>query len=312
MKIAIDAGHGLYTAGKRCSKEYDPNETREWVLNSRVAQKVISLLKEYKDVEIIRIDDPTGQTDVGLTERCNKANNARSDIYVSIHHNAGGGVGIETFCHPSQDDYSEAYRLATLVQKYLIEETHQVNRGVKRYDFAVCRETNMPAILTELGFMDNAIDTPKILTDIYNTECAKGIVKGIAEYGNLKKEAKDGWVTENGNTYYYKDGEKVKGWFDDGKGTYWYFDKDTGIMRKGWLDDGKGNHWYFDKTSGQMKKGWFSDGKGATWYFSKTSGQMLKGLHKIDGKLYYFDEKSGQLAKDKWVSVKTNPDGTIG
>lgn len=42
-KIVIDAGHGRNTAGKRCPKSLDPNETREWVLNARVAEAVADL-----------------------------------------------------------------------------------------------------------------------------------------------------------------------------------------------------------------------------------------------------------------------------
>ena len=51
FKIAIDAGHGLYTAGKRCLKSIDPNETREWVLNSRIAGKVIEKLKRKQEAK---------------------------------------------------------------------------------------------------------------------------------------------------------------------------------------------------------------------------------------------------------------------
>ena len=46
MLIYIDAGHGRHTAGKRCLKRIDPEETREWVLNSRVADKLQALLKD--------------------------------------------------------------------------------------------------------------------------------------------------------------------------------------------------------------------------------------------------------------------------
>ena len=45
MRFVIDAGHGLYTSGKRCMKKLDPNETREWTLNQRIASKVVELLK---------------------------------------------------------------------------------------------------------------------------------------------------------------------------------------------------------------------------------------------------------------------------
>lgn len=89
MKLfCIDAGHGLHTAGKRCMKAIDPKETREWSLNSRIASKLQELLKDY-DCQTMRMDDPTGQTDVPLATRVAKANQAKADAYLSIHHNAG-------------------------------------------------------------------------------------------------------------------------------------------------------------------------------------------------------------------------------
>ena len=47
MLICIDAGHCLSTPGKRCLKSIDPNETREWVLNSRVVDKLEAILAGY-------------------------------------------------------------------------------------------------------------------------------------------------------------------------------------------------------------------------------------------------------------------------
>ena len=93
-KIAIDAGHGLYTEGKRCLKSLDPNETREWQLNERVARYVTSYLQKSGH-QVRRLDDITGKTDVPLKTRTNTANSWCADFCVSIHHNAGinGGSG---------------------------------------------------------------------------------------------------------------------------------------------------------------------------------------------------------------------------
>ena len=87
MIIAIDAGHGIYTAGKRT-----PDGEREWSFNNKVVISAIQELNKYKDVTVIRLDDPTGQRDVPLIERINKANNARADLLVSMHHNGFQGV----------------------------------------------------------------------------------------------------------------------------------------------------------------------------------------------------------------------------
>jgi len=69
VKIALDAGHGLNTPGKRCLKSLDKNETREWVLNSRIANYVQESLRDYEGIEVLRLDDPTGRVDVALKTR---------------------------------------------------------------------------------------------------------------------------------------------------------------------------------------------------------------------------------------------------
>ena len=71
VKIALDAGHGINTAGKRTS-----DGERECSVR----------LNKYQDVQILRLDDPTGNTDVPLATRTNKAN-----AFVSLHHNALDG-----------------------------------------------------------------------------------------------------------------------------------------------------------------------------------------------------------------------------
>ena len=81
MLICIDAGHCLSTPGKRCLKSIDLNETREWVLNSRVANKLEAILAGYS-CQTMRVDDVTGQRAVTLSQRVAAANRAR----------AGGGI----------------------------------------------------------------------------------------------------------------------------------------------------------------------------------------------------------------------------
>ena len=59
-KIVIDAGHGKYTAGKRCLKSLDPEETREWVLNARVTEALETYLISARH-ETLRVDDTSGE-----------------------------------------------------------------------------------------------------------------------------------------------------------------------------------------------------------------------------------------------------------
>ena len=67
FKLAIDAGHYKGTAGKRCLKSIDPNETREWILNSRIAEKLETILSDYENIQILRVDDITGEKDTSLS-----------------------------------------------------------------------------------------------------------------------------------------------------------------------------------------------------------------------------------------------------
>ncbi len=55
FKLALNAGHYKYTAGKRCHKDIDPKQTREWVLNDRICDKIQKILAEYDGIEILRI-----------------------------------------------------------------------------------------------------------------------------------------------------------------------------------------------------------------------------------------------------------------
>lgn len=89
FKIALSAGHGRYTAGKRCMKALDAKQTREWVLNSRIADKIEKLLADYTGWELLRVDDRTGTKDIPLYTRTKSANNWGADLYLAIHHNAG-------------------------------------------------------------------------------------------------------------------------------------------------------------------------------------------------------------------------------
>lgn len=191
MLIALDAGHYLGTPGKRCLKSIDPNETREWVLNSRVADKVQKILSGY-DVEIIRMDDPTGKTDVTLDERCSKANKAKADLYLSIHHNAGinggSGGGIVMYAW-NVDPGEESLRVRDTIYQYTVSTTGlKGNRAnpLALANYQVLRETNMPAVLGEFGFMDSTTDTPIILTEKFADQCANGIAAALVELYDLQ------------------------------------------------------------------------------------------------------------------------------
>lgn len=195
FKIALTAGHYLDTPGKRCLKSLDPKETREWVLNDRIADKVETLLKDYEGYALIRTDDTTGKKDISLTARTNAANNFKADFYLSIHHNAGvnggKGGGIVAYTYTNVDQVTKDWQKA-LYNALIAETGLKGNRAtpLAKSNLAECRQTVMPAVLLELGFMDSKTDVPIILTEAYADQCARAIVKVIAERGKLPKKDK--------------------------------------------------------------------------------------------------------------------------
>lgn len=190
MLICIDAGHCLSTPGKRCLKSIDLNETREWVLNSRVANKLEAILAGYS-CQTMRVDDVTGQRDVPLSQRVAAANRARADVYLSIHHNAGinggSGGGIVAYVAPSHQRQSEVVRDA--VYRYTVAATGlRGNRAqpLAEQSLYVLNYTTMPATLIELGFMDSTTDTPIILTERFADEAAAGLAAALVDVYDLQ------------------------------------------------------------------------------------------------------------------------------
>ena len=96
FKLALDAGHGLYTAGKQT-----PDGIKEWTLNDKVRDKVVTFLADY-DVEIIHTDNNEGNTDESLASRLSKYKSSGVAAFVSIHHNAytskwNSATGVEVY-----------------------------------------------------------------------------------------------------------------------------------------------------------------------------------------------------------------------
>ena len=186
VKIVIDAGHGYNTAGKRT-----PDGEREWTFNDKVARAAIARLNTYQGVEILRVDDPTGKTDVSLATRTNRANAWKADVYVSLHHNALTGVwgahgGVETFTFNGANANPVSARIAAEVHPRVLSAMGLRNRGVKKANYHVLREAKMPAILVEGGFMDSLTDILALRNDAKLTAQGEAVADGLAAYYKLK------------------------------------------------------------------------------------------------------------------------------
>ena len=191
-KVALDAGHGLKTSGKRCLKSLDPQETREFALNNRIYKHVAAMLGAYEEIRFFPVHDVTGASDVPLYNRTKKANEICADIYISIHHNAGlngrHGGGAVVYSHPNASKKAVTLR-DSLYKNFIAETGLKGNRsaGCCSANFHVLRETNMPAVLIECGFMDSPEDVTVILSSKFARQAADAIVKTILQYFNIKE-----------------------------------------------------------------------------------------------------------------------------
>lgn len=193
FKIALNAGHYKGTLGKRCLKKLDKNETREWVLNDRICDKIEKKLKDYEGYQLLRIDDTTGSTDVSLSKRTTKANSWGADFYLSIHHNAGvnGGKGGGVMAYVYTKASAQSKEWQKELYNTIIKHTGlKGNRAtpITSANLHEVRETKMPAVLLECGFMDSATDVPIILTDDFADKVASACVEVIVKKGGLKKK----------------------------------------------------------------------------------------------------------------------------
>lgn len=180
--IAVDNGHGINTPGKRTPKVPNGRVIHEWEFNYPTAKKLGRLLA-HNGFKVLYVSDT--KEDTPLNTRTSRANNANADLFISVHYNAfqsvwGSHGGIETLYHPNS---AKGKKLANLAQNQLIKETGLRDRGIKeRPGLAVLRNTRMPSILAECGFMDNLEEANLMLDENYQWKCAKAIVKSVCKY----------------------------------------------------------------------------------------------------------------------------------
>ncbi|MGA9778293.1 MAG: N-acetylmuramoyl-L-alanine amidase [Verrucomicrobiia bacterium] len=210
--ICLDPGHGGKDSGNRVGWHDEKNYTLPLALELRE-----QLGKAGFNVILTRTTDKY----VTLSDRAAFANRHDADLFVSLHFNAtptgrDEAEGPETYCitpvgATSSDEYVErsetgpavgvgptvgnrneqkSLLLAYQVQKSLVEDLSASDRGVKRARFAVLRDTAMPAILIEGGFMSNPVESKKIYSAAYRRRVAEAIVKGIRDY---ERRRYNGW-----------------------------------------------------------------------------------------------------------------------
>ena len=195
--IFLDPGHG----GKDPGAQYLGLKEKD--LNLQVSMQLKTKLESlgYK-VIMSRSSD----IDVDfITERSRMSNETNADMFISIHFNAtghgldSGEDGIQTYMYqptgnipsiinkkwhdnPTRLKYS--YKLGSYIHQSVLTTTHAKDAGLLAKSFAVLRESNKPAVLLELGYMDDSKESQKIRTKEYQQKLVDGITQGIQKYYN--------------------------------------------------------------------------------------------------------------------------------
>lgn len=192
FKIAYGAGHNNFTSNGIPVELHEPF-VNEWVLNDRVARYFALAAAEYKDVQLLRVDDAAGVAPTVLATRCAAANEWGADFFLSIHHNAGinggKGGGLVAFSYQSGTkaaQYRDAIYDACMEAGGIKGDRW---KGTLEANFYVLRHTNMPAVLMEYGFMDSETDVPILLTEEYARAMARATMEGIAKLAGLEKHS---------------------------------------------------------------------------------------------------------------------------
>lgn len=174
-KVVIDPGHGGKDKGAT-----SVNGRYEKVFTLNLGKKVADLLKDVPDIKVYMTrDHDTFISTVGYA-RTDFANKRHADVFISLHGNTYENPnvsGTETFYY-----HDDSKQLAKIMQKYVSEATGFPDRGINRENLFVCRETNMPAVLIEVGFLSNPEDEPKMYSEDFQKRVAAAIVEGIKTY----------------------------------------------------------------------------------------------------------------------------------
>ena len=199
--VAIDAGRGINTAGKRSVKlssdlyidgvliRKKGQTIKEYEWNKAVSEYLAAALKRC-GINTMYTADMTGKTDIPLNSRANTANKKGADILISNHYNAIGSS-------QTKNASSKSIRLGKLAVKHLEKDiNYEYSYGLMRdvdmsgFTLAILRQTNMPAILIEYGFMDYEKEAKLMLDKKHQEKCAEAVAKAVCEYFGVTYVAK--------------------------------------------------------------------------------------------------------------------------
>lgn len=169
--VVIDPGHGAHDLGGAAGLVYEKH------LSLDVARRLDVYLRS-KGMQTVMTR--TRDNYLSLPSRCYMANRQRGSVFVSIHFNEAsreGAKGIETYYAGSSGK-----SLGSYVHSRLISQTKAEDRGLKYRGYYVLRNTKVPAILVECGFLSNKSEQKRCLAPWYRQLVAESIGNGILNY----------------------------------------------------------------------------------------------------------------------------------
>ncbi|QDP41169.1 N-acetylmuramoyl-L-alanine amidase [Radiobacillus deserti] len=183
MKLYLDPGHGGSDPGAL------GNGIQEKDIVLDIALRIRSiLLNDYENVQVnmSRTNDST----VSLSQRTDQANSWGADYFLSIHCNAFNGTaqGYEDYIHSNLSSSSPTAGYQDIIHSEVTQVNQLQDRGQKQANFHVLRETVMPALLTENGFIDNSHDAALMKDPSWRQRVAQGHVNGLEKAFSLKRK----------------------------------------------------------------------------------------------------------------------------
>ncbi len=181
ITVVIDAGHGGNDQGTKAKNPFC-EEKRVCLQTARLVKKYLDQLGYH--VIMTRSSDAF----IPLFRRVEIAKQADAQAFISIHFNASRvptASGMEIFFYDSKETKKRTIlskKLADSILTRVLRRTDAHSRGIKKGNLYVIRETSMPAVLLEGGFISNPEERAKLKSYEYLEKIARGVADGIDFY----------------------------------------------------------------------------------------------------------------------------------
>ena len=183
MKLYLDPGHGGQDPGAQ------GHGLDEKDVTLAIALKIRSILQnDYENINVKM--SRSSDTTKSLSQRSSEANAWGADFFLAIHINSGpsSALGYEDYIYNGLSNSSKTAQYQDIIHAEVMKVNQLQDRGQKKANFHVLRETDMPALLSENGFISNDHDAALMKQSSWIQKVAQGHVNGIAKAFGLKRK----------------------------------------------------------------------------------------------------------------------------